>query len=104
MVATAFRWQGRDLRLALQVQPRATRDEVTGRHGDRIRVRLAAPPVDGKANEHLTRFLADEFGVPRKAVQITAGHTSRQKTVLIHAPQQIPEWLRNIEGKPWNDK
>ncbi|MEJ2760476.1 MAG: DUF167 family protein [Gammaproteobacteria bacterium] len=96
MEAPACRWQGQDLTLALQVQPRAARDEVTGRHGDRIRVRLTAPPLEGKANAALIEFLAEVFDVPKRSVTITAGHTSRRKTVVIHAPQRIPEWLREF--------
>jgi len=70
-------------RLVLHVQPRARRTEVAGRYGDAIRVRLAAPPVDGAANEALVRFLADALGVPARAVRIAAGHTGRRKTVTI---------------------
>jgi len=71
------------IRLRLRIQPRASRTEVAGLHGDLLRIRLSAPPVDGAANEELIRFLADLLGVPRRAVEITAGHSGRQKTVLI---------------------
>ena len=70
-------------RLIVHVQPRARRSEVAGRHGDAIKVRLAAPPVDGAANDELVRFLAEALGVPRRAVHLTAGLTSRRKTVEI---------------------
>ena len=70
-------------RLVVHVQPRARRSEIAGRHGDAIKVRLAAPPVDGAANEELVRFLAETLGVPRRAVRLTAGLTSRRKTVEI---------------------
>ena len=70
-------------RFVVHVQPRAKRSEVAGRHGDAIKVRLAAPPVDGAANEELVRFLAEVLGVPRRAVHLTAGLTSRRKTVEI---------------------
>jgi len=71
------------VRIRLRIQPRASRTEVVGLHGDRLRIRLAAPPVDGAANEELTRFLGDLLGVPGHAVGITAGHAGRQKTVLV---------------------
>lgn len=71
------------VQLRIRVQPRAWRTEAVGRHGDAIRVRLAAPPVDGAANEELVRFLADAFGVPRRAVTVTAGAASRSKTVRV---------------------
>jgi len=70
-------------RLTLHVQPRARRTEVAGLHGDAIRVRLAAPPVDGAANDELVRFLAERFGVARRAVRIVAGATARRKVVEI---------------------
>lgn len=74
------------LELALHVQPGAKRTEVAGAHGDALKIRLAAPPVDGKANEELIRFLADAFGVPQRAVTIVRGATSRRKTVRVAAP------------------
>ena len=70
------------VRLAVRVQPRAARSEVAGLFGDRIRIRLAAPPVDGAANEALVHFLADALGVPARSVSITGGHASRSKTVI----------------------
>jgi len=71
------------IRLRLRIQPRASRTEVAGLHGDLLRVRLSAPPVDGEANAELVRFLADVLRVPVRAVEITAGHGSRQKTVTV---------------------
>jgi uncharacterized protein (TIGR00251 family) len=71
------------VRLRLRIQPRASRSEVMGLHGHAIRIRLAAPPVDGLANDELVRFLADRLGVPGRAVEITAGHAGRQKTVTV---------------------
>jgi uncharacterized protein (TIGR00251 family) len=65
------------------VQPRASRSELAGRHGDAIKVRLAAPPVDGAANEALLRFLADRLGVTRGAVALLSGQTGRSKRVEI---------------------
>ncbi len=70
-------------RLVVHVQPRAKRSEVAGRHGDAIKVRLQAPPVDGAANEELVRFLAETLGISRRAVTIVTGLTSRRKTVEI---------------------
>ena len=70
-------------RLTVHVQPRAKRSEVAGRHGDALKVRLAAPPVDGAANEELVRVLAAALGLPRRAVRIVGGLTARRKTVEI---------------------
>jgi hypothetical protein len=72
--------------LELHVQPGAKRTEMAGKHGGRIKVRLAAPPVDGKANEALVEFLAEHYGVPRRSVTIESGLHSRQKKVTIRNP------------------
>ncbi|MBK6805536.1 MAG: YggU family protein [Betaproteobacteria bacterium] len=77
--------------LALHVQPGAKRTEAAGTHGDALKIRLAAPPVDGKANAELVRFLADAFGVPQRQVTIVRGETSRQKSVRIDAPAARPD-------------
>jgi uncharacterized protein len=69
--------------IRLRVQPRASRDEVTGVIGDAIRVRLTAPPVDGEANEALVRFLASRLEVPRSAVTLLSGLSSRTKLVAV---------------------
>ena len=71
------------VRLRLRVQPRASRTEITGVHGGALRVRIAAPPVDGAANEALIRFLAERLGLPRSAVRLVAGETSRTKVVEV---------------------
>ena len=70
-------------RLVVHVQPRARRTEVAGLHGDAVKLRLAAPPVDGAANEELVRFVAERLGVARSAVRVAAGATSRRKTVEV---------------------
>jgi len=69
--------------LALQIQPRASRSEVVGPHGGAIKLRLAAPPVDGEANEELIRFLARTLRVPKSAVEIVSGSTGKKKRVRV---------------------
>lgn len=69
--------------LDLHVQPGASRTEFAGKHGERIKVRLAAPAHEGKANDALIEFLAGYYGVPRRNVRITSGFKSRQKRVVI---------------------
>ena len=69
--------------LELHVQPGAKRSAFAGMHGERIKVRLAAPAVEGKANAALIEFLADHFGVPRRNVSILSGVKSRSKRVSI---------------------
>ena len=67
----------------MRVQPRASGTELAGRHGDALKIRLTAPPVDGAANEALVRFLAERLEVPRSAVRIEVGTTGRSKVVAV---------------------
>lgn len=67
----------------MHVQPRSSRSGVDGLHGDALRVRVNAPPVDGAANEAVVEVLAKALGVPRRAVTIVAGHGSRSKVVEV---------------------
>ena len=69
--------------IAFQVQPRAKRTEVVGWHDDAIKIRLRAPPVDGAANDELVRFLAKQTGMPRSAITIVSGRTSRKKRISL---------------------
>ena len=71
------------VRFHVRVQPRASRNEISGALGGALKVRLQAPPVDGAANDALVAFLADELGVPRRGVRIIAGSTSRSKMVEV---------------------
>ena len=79
----AFTVSPRDagVRFAVHVQPRAKRPGIDGTHGDALRVRVQAPPVEGAANDAVIAVIAAALGVPLRAVRIAAGHTSRQKLV-----------------------
>jgi len=78
-----LRTSGDSLTLAVRVQPRASRSAWRGELDGALKIALAAPPVDGAANDELIRFLAKEFGIPRQAVTIISGQTSRQKVVAL---------------------
>jgi len=69
--------------ILIHVQPNARRTEIAGRHGDAIKIRVAAPPVDGAANAELIRFLADQLGLPKSAIEIVSGAGSRRKQMRI---------------------
>jgi uncharacterized protein (TIGR00251 family) len=71
------------LTLTLHIQPGAKKTEVAGEHGDALKIRLAAPPVDGKANAALLAFIAERLGVSRSAVTLKSGQTSRRKVVEV---------------------
>ncbi|ACO76565.1 hypothetical protein AvCA_03050 [Azotobacter vinelandii CA] len=85
-----YRWDGEDLILACHLQPKASKDEFAGLHGERLKIRLTAPPVEGKANAHLLAFLAGVFGVPKSQVSLESGESNRQKRVRIRRPRQLP--------------
>lgn len=72
-----YHWEGDDLLLSLRVQPRSKKDEFITPHGDHYKARITAPPVEGKANEHLLKFLAKSFGVRKSQVSMQTGQTSR---------------------------
>jgi len=72
-----------NVELRIYCQPRASKTEIVGFHGDALKVRLAAPPVEGQANTELCKFLARYFGVVRQNVQILSGTGSRQKRIVI---------------------
>lgn len=88
-----WRWDGEDLILHCHLQPKASRDEFAGLQGERLKIRLTAPPVDGKANARLQAFLADAFGVAKRQVSIEAGELSRIKRVRIRQPARLPAAL-----------
>ena len=71
------------MRLLVQVQPRASRTELAGLHGDAVKIRLAAPPVDGAANDALVRYLTVLFDVPRTSIVVRSGHAGRRKVLEI---------------------
>jgi uncharacterized protein (TIGR00251 family) len=88
-----YKWQEKDLILYAQIQPKSSKDEVVGMIGENLKIKITAPPIDGKANEHLCRFIAKIFNVSKSQVSILKGETSKIKTLLIKQPQQLPEWM-----------
>lgn len=69
--------------LTLHIQPGAKKTEFAGLHGDALKIRLAAPPVDGKANEALVKFVAETLGLAKAAVSLKSGQTSRRKVLEV---------------------
>ena len=87
------RWEGADLILQVQVQPRASRDEFAGVVGDCLKVRITAAPVAGEANVRLISFLAQQFGTAKERVALLQGHKGKVKVIRIQAPTRTPAEL-----------
>ncbi|UXI01702.1 DUF167 family protein YggU [Photobacterium sp. TY1-4] len=87
---------GEDLILRLYIQPKASRDQLVGLHGDELKVAITAPPVDGKANAHLTKYLAKQFKVAKGQVAIEKGELGRHKQVRIESPREIPTVIETL--------
>jgi len=81
-----YRWIGSDLELRVRAQPGARRTRIQGMHGDSIKIRVAAAPVEGAANQALLEFVAEALHVPKGRCVLTHGAASRQKRVLVQAP------------------
>tara|TARA_B100000745_G_C20148149_1_gene393659 strand:- start:1524 stop:1814 length:291 start_codon:yes stop_codon:yes gene_type:complete len=92
-VEQGYTWQDGALILRLWVQPKASRDQWQGLHNDHIKLQVTAPPVDGKANTHIQKFLAKTFGVAKSSITLKTGTSSRQKTFIIDQPRQLPSFI-----------
>ncbi len=90
--------EGDCITLVLHVQPGAKRSEVAGLHGEALKIRLAAPPIEGRANEALLRFIAERFNVPLRNVGIKQGEQSRHKRVEVRGSAVEPESLLSKSG------
>jgi uncharacterized protein (TIGR00251 family) len=82
--------------LSVHARPGAKRTGVAGLHGDALKLRVAAPPLEGRANDALAAFIAEALGVPRKSVTVVKGGASRRKTVLVAALEADPNRLLQV--------
>jgi uncharacterized protein (TIGR00251 family) len=93
-----YRWDGDALLLRLRVQPRAGRTAFAEPMGDALKVKLKAPPVDGRANAELARFIAESFGVARAQVEVIRGKQARTKQVRVDGPTRLPLGVAHDSG------
>jgi uncharacterized protein len=93
-----FALQENTLVLRCLIQPKASRDEIVGVQDERLKIRITAPPVDGKANAHLIRFLSDVLDVPRSRIELLSGDTGKRKTLRILDMKSLPTVLQKFEG------
>ncbi len=89
----AYHWQKESLLLNIYIQPNAPRNDYAGSYNNCIKLKIKAPPVDGKANKELLRFLGKTFAVPQSGVRLVQGESSRYKKVQILNPTVLPEWI-----------
>jgi uncharacterized protein (TIGR00251 family) len=95
-VSEWYRRSGDVLTLTLHVQPGAKRTEVAGLHGEALKIRLAAPPIEGRANEALLKFIAESFDVPLRQVELKQGGQSRHKVVAVTGSRVAAESLLQV--------
>ena len=88
-----YRRNGEVLTLTLHVQPGAKSTNVAGLHGEALKIRLAAPPIEGRANDALLRFIAESFDVPLRQVELKQGGQSRHKVVAVTGSKVEPDSL-----------
>ncbi len=89
-------FDGDDLILRLYIEPKASRDSIVGVHGKELKIAITAPPVDGKANAHLTKFLAKQCKVAKGLIEREKGELGRHKQIRIIAPTAIPQAIQAI--------
>jgi len=88
-----YRRNGEVITLTLHVQPGAKHSEIVGMHGEALKIKLAAPPIEGRANEALLKFIAELFAVPLRKVELKQGGQSRHKVVAVIGSKIEPESL-----------
>ncbi len=82
-MASWYCYQNNQLTLRLYIQPGAKVTQIVGLHGDALKIKLASPPIDGRANEALVKYLATQFDCPLRGIKVIRGEKSRFKTVTI---------------------
>ncbi|UAB70680.1 YggU family protein [Vibrio sp. SCSIO 43132] len=95
-MSKALEIENDEVLLRLYIQPKASRDKIVGKHGDELKIAISAPPVDGKANSHLIKYLAKQFKVPKGQVKIEKGELGRHKQVRIISPQNLPNEIQAL--------
>ncbi len=91
-----YEWRGKDLILKLHVQTRAKENTITGLHGGRLKLKINAPPVDNKANQHIINYLANEFSMKQSDIELISGLKHRDKQMIIKRPTQLPDWFNDL--------
>lgn len=93
-----FQWQGESLLIHARVQARAKREGIDGLYGERLRIRVTAPPVDNKANLAIAALLASEFALSQDEVRCIHGEKHQNKTFSLRKPDRLPDWFIQLGG------
>jgi hypothetical protein len=88
-------WQGQDILLAINVQPKAIKDELLITKNGELKIRITSPPTDNAANKHLIKFLAKQFGVTQAQITLIRGLHSKKKLLRINNPKKNPPQLQD---------
>lgn len=89
-----YHWEGEDLILFVHVQPRASQTGIVGVHGEKLKVKITAAPVDGKANAQVLKLFSKIFGVAKSRIILRSGKTSREKCFCIKSPKKLPDLIQ----------
>ncbi len=84
------------LRLHILLQPKASKDQILGLHGDELKISITAPPIDGQANAYLVKFLSKLFKVPKSTIILEKGELNRHKQVWIPVPKLLPPEIQSL--------
>jgi uncharacterized protein len=95
---TFYAWQGDDLLLRVKAQAKASKDEFAEVLDNRLKIRITAPPIDGKANQHLIKFLSGQFKVSKSQIELLTGDGAREKRFMIRSPKQLPAIIPGPEN------
>lgn len=93
-MAKHYHWQNNILVLSVYIQPNAKQDEIVGLYDNHLKIKIKAPPIDGKANKQLKKFLALLFSVPVAQIILAKGENTRRKIFHIKAPVKIPNEIK----------
>jgi|SRR3989337_1834053 len=95
-----YTWNNDNLLLEAQIQTKANKTAIIGEHNNHLKIAITAAPTDGKANEHLIKFLAKHFGVPQNQVKIIKGLRSKLKSIMISSPKKnIDKFRSKLNGR-----
>lgn len=90
---TFYHWENQDLILSVHLQPRASQTGIVGVYGDKLKVKVTAPPIEGQANEEVCKLFSKTFGVAKSQVILLRGESSKNKQFRIQSPKKLPNFI-----------